>query len=351
MPIQFFDGHNDVLFRLSQYDQPDPETLFLNGRPDGHIDLPRARNSGMVGGFFALYAESLTGLDFSIFEGGAYHAPLPAQVPRETAWDAISKQIVILKRIIAQSDGAVRLCTSAKDVLAARDQGQLAIILHMEGAEAIDADLNMLDILYELGLRSLGPVWSRPTIFAHGVPMAFPSTPDIGDGLTEAGVRLVKACNQKGMMIDLSHLNEAGFWDVAKLSDAPLIATHSNVHNLCPSSRNLTDKQLDAIRDSDGLVGVNLATCFLRDDGKMTADTPLALVLDHFMGLVERLGEDRVALGSDFDGAVVPQDIADVTGVSLIFDGLRDRGVNDKMLQKLAFDNWVRIASSTFKQV
>ena len=130
----------------------------------------------------------------------------------------------------------------------------------MEGCEAIDADLAALDVFYAAGLRSLGPVWSRNNIFAHGVPFAFPMSPDTGPGLTEAGERLVKECNRKGILIDLAHITEKGFWDVAKLSDQPLIASHSNAHTLTPVARNLTDRQLDAIRDSKGLAGLNYAT-------------------------------------------------------------------------------------------
>jgi membrane dipeptidase len=143
----------------------------------------------------------------------------------------------------------------------------LATILHFEGAEAIDPQLNALEVFYQAGLRSLGLVWSRPTAFGHGVPFAFPHSPDTGPGLTDAGKQLVRACNRLGIMIDLSHLNEQGFWDVAELTNAPLVATHSNAHALCASSRNLTDKQLDAIKESDGMVGLNFAVCFLREDG------------------------------------------------------------------------------------
>ena len=94
---------------------------------------------------------------------------------------------------------------------------RIAGVMHMEGAEAIGPDLDALHLFHEMGLRSLGPVWSRPTIFGHGVPMDFPGTPDIGPGLTEAGKDLVRLCNALGIMIDLSHLNEAGFDDVAAL--------------------------------------------------------------------------------------------------------------------------------------
>ena len=146
-------------------------------------------------------------------------------------------------------------------------EGQVTAIVHMEGAEPIAADLSNLEEWYERGLRSIGLVWSRPNDFAEGVPFRFPSSPDTGPGLTEAGRELVRACNRLGILLDLSHLNEAGFWEVAALSNAPLVATHSNAHALCAASRNLIDAQLDAIRESNGVVGVNFAITFLREDG------------------------------------------------------------------------------------
>src|SRR5207248_7858657 len=135
--------------------------------------------------------------------------------------------------------------------------GTFAAILHFEGAEAIDADLNALEVFYQAGLRSIGIVWSRPNDFAQGVPFREGTSPDTGPGLTDAGRELVRACNRLGIMLDLSHLNEQGFWDVARLSEAPLVATHSNVHAITPSTRNLTDDQLKAIKDSEGIVGLN----------------------------------------------------------------------------------------------
>lgn len=303
-PVLFFDGHNDALLRLSESQSPDPQLLFLNGRPDGHIDLPRAREGKMVGGIFALYAPSKTGLDFNIFKGRSYDCPLPPEVPLADANRIMMRQIAILLRTIAASEGTVALCKTVADIRQARERGAFSIVLHMEGAEAIDADLDMLDVLHAAGLRSIGPVWSRTNFFGHGVPMRFPSSPDTGPGLTDAGKRLVHACNELRIMIDLSHLTERGFWDVARLTKAPLVATHSNVHELSPSSRNLTRRQLDAIRDSDGVVGLNLATCFLRPDGQMDEDTSLEIVVQHVETLLESLGETGVAIGSDFDSTL-----------------------------------------------
>ena len=110
-------------------------------------------------------------------------------------------------------------------------------------------------------------------------------------------------------MLDLSHLNEQGFWDVAGLSTAPLVATHSNAHALSPGARNLTDRQLAAIHESDGMVGVNFHVGFLREDGGEDKDTPLSTVVRHIDYLVEHLGIDRVGFGSDFDGATMPAEL------------------------------------------
>ena len=226
--------------------------------------------------------------------------------------------------------------------------GALATVLHIEGAEPIDGDLRMLEILYEAGLRSLGIVWSRPNIFGHGVPFRFPSSPDTGPGLTDTGKALVKACNELGIVIDLSHLNEKGFWDVAELSDAPLVATHSNVNALCQNSRNLTDKQLDAIRESGGMVGLNFATCFLRADGKVQADTPLEDMVRHTDYLIEKLGVDHVGLGSDFDGAVIPEAIATVEGLPKLVEAYRAAGYDDATLKKLGTENWLGVLERTW---
>ncbi len=106
---------------------------------------------------------------------------------------------------------------SAADIRECLANGVIAALLHIEGAECIDRDMVALEVLHAAGLRSIGPVWSRSNIFGHGVPFRYPSSPDTGPGLTEAGKDLVKACNRLGMVVDLSHMNEKGFWDVAEI--------------------------------------------------------------------------------------------------------------------------------------
>jgi membrane dipeptidase len=191
-------------------------------------------------------------------------------------------------------------------------------------------------------------VWSRVNAFGEGVPFRFPSSPDTGKGLTEAGKALVRECNRLRIMIDVSHLNERGFWDVAALSSAPLVATHSNAHELSASSRNLTNEQLLAIRDSDGMVGLNYATGFLRSDGRWDSLTDVSVMVRHIEHLLRYAGENCVGLGSDFDGARIPAVIGNVTGVTKLLDGLTASGFRAALVEKIASGNWLRVLERTW---
>ena len=339
-PIPVFDGHNDVLLRLLKSHAASAETAFIEGTATGHLDLPRARKGGFVGGMFAIFPPPVQGSGSPIdrMKGGSYTVPLPAELGLADAQASTIAMASILLRL--ERAGGLSVCRSVAEIRAAIARDSLATVFHIEGCEAIDTDFRMLDLLYAAGLRSLGIVWSRPNAFGHGVPFTFPSTPDTGPGLTDAGRELVRVCNERRILIDLSHLNEKGFWDVAELSTAPLVATHSNAHSVCPHARNLTDRQLDAIRESRGMVGLNFATAFLRPDGSMNADTDLEVMIRHLDALIERLGEDGVGMGSDYDGATVPAAIKDVAGLPRLFEALRAHGYDDALLRKLGTENW-----------
>lgn len=344
--IPVFDGHNDTLLRLHMRGDDDRgAAAFLQGGVGGHIDLPKARAGGLAGGLFAIFTPSpQLGDDYlEMMRAATYDVPLPERLPLGDAQKAVLAMAALLLRIERASDGAVAVCRSAADIRAAMARDALATVLHIEGAEAIDADLDALYALHAAGLRSLGPVWSRPTIFGHGVPFRFPASPDIGPGLTETGKRLLKACDELRIVFDLSHLNEAGFWDVAKLSARPLVATHSNAHALTPHARNLTDAQLAAIRETGGLVGLNFATCFLREDGRMRGDTALDVMARHLDHLIETLGVDHVGFGSDFDGAIVPDALGDASGLPRLLAHLKAHGYDDATLEKIAWRNWLAL--------
>lgn len=335
-----FDGHNDVLLRLRRSGQADPARAFLEGEAVGHIDLPRAREGGLAGGLCALYIPSP-----SMTKDANGDFPTPEQAPALNETLAMARLLFDIER---RSEGGLTVCRSAGDIRRAIAAGSFAAVFHIEGAEAIGADLDALHVLHQAGLRTLGPVWSRPNIFAYGVPFRFPSSPDIGPGLTDAGRNLVRACNALRILVDLSHLNENGFWDVAAISDAPLVASHSNAHALCPHSRNVTDKQLDAIRDTGGLVGINFGVLFLRRADEKEPSTGIEALLDHIDYIATRIGIDHVALGSDFDGTMIPAVMGDCRGLKLIIEGLRSRGYDATALAKVTHENWLRVLETTW---
>ena len=350
--VPIFDGHNDVLLRLYQRGGADAPRTFLEGVTKGQLDLPMAQQGGFAGGLFAIFAPSSSGAngpDDETPSQGASSAGLVAPaVEMVSAQTAVFSMVSLLLRIERESEGRVRICRSVNDIQQCLKDGVLAPVFHIEGAEAIDSNFELLDVLHEAGLRSLGPVWSRSNAFGHGVPFRCPSSPDTGPGLTDLGKELIRACNQLQILIDLSHLNERGFWDVAAISNAPLVATHSNAHALSPHSRNLTDKQLAAIRETGGLVGVNFATSFLRPDGRHDANTPADLIIEHLEYILEHVGEDDVGFGSDFDGAKVPAGIGNAAGLQNLVELMRTRGYGELLIEKLCFRNWLRVLAQTW---
>ncbi len=345
-----FDGHNDALFQLTRRSPADAVDRFVTGDHRGHIDLPRMRAGGFGGGLFAVWIHSPfePGSYEEKPEVGGYDMALPAPVVQADALPQTFHMASLLMQIEARSDETFRVCRSVADIRAAMAGGSVAAVLHFEGAEAIDPDFQALDVFHAAGLRSLGPVWSRPTIYGEGVPFRFPSSPDTGGGLTEAGKALVKACNARHIAVDLSHITEKGFWDVAATSEAPLIASHSNVHDICPHARNLTEKQMHAVRDSGGIVGLNFATQFLRPDGRRGANMSLDLMLRHLDRMIETMGVEHVGFGSDFDGAEVPQDIGDVAGLPRLLQAMHDHGYDEETIAMLAHGNWLRVLEETW---
>lgn len=318
------DGHNDLVSRL------------WRGAEIRHVRLDDAPGANFAGGFFALYVPSPQPPNPT---GARYELPLPQPIPRDEAARVADELYEVFLSL------PVQLATSPDDF----QPGRVAAILHLEGAEPLAADLSDLEAWHARGLRSMGLVWSRANAFAEGVPFRFPSTPDTGPGLTAAGRELVRACNDLGIVVDLSHLNEAGFWDVAQLSSQPLVATHSNVHALCASSRNLTDAQLDAVGASGGVVGVNFAVSFVREDGGQVAETPLEDIVRHVEYIAGRIGVEHVAFGSDFDGALVPGALGGIAGLPKLVAALRAGGFDDEAVAKVTHRNWLRVLGDTWR--
>lgn len=346
-----FDGHNDTVLSLTRTGRS-----FFDRADEGHIDLPRSREGGLGGGFFAVYIADPPPANSSgerlsaeqVLSRYSDESTWPEPMSLEYAQTRALSLLGTLIRLEEQSQGSAKIVRTAAEIQECMDNGTFAILLHFEGAEPLDTKGDALEVFYAAGVRSLGITHSRRNTFATGVPFKFPSSPDTGDGLTGAGKELIRQCNRRKVMIDLSHITEKGFWDVAGITDVPLVATHSNAHVLSETPRNLTDKQLDAVKDSRGMVGLNFHVGFLRSDGKADSATPLAVMADHVEHLVEKTGIDCVGLGSDYDGAMMPGDLKDAAGLPGLMAEIQRRGYSDQDMRKLAHGNWVRVLRDTW---
>ena len=348
-----FDGHNDTITRLREHGGS-----FFEENDEFHINYPLAQRGNLAGGFFAIWIPNPADPppsddDPDPLVSNAYNSTetLPPAMSTQYAQSYALASLGRLHRLAGESAGRLRIVRTVADLESALADDVFAIEIHIEGAEPIDADLESLDAYYEAGLRSLGLVWSRTNLFGHGVPFGFPGSPNSGPGLTGAGKALVRRCNQLGIMLDIAHLNEKGFWDLAAISKHPIVGTHNGAHALSPSPRNLTDEQLDAIRDSEGLVGINFHVGFLnpKGDAATSENTSLTWIADHLDYIANRIGIDKVALGSDFDGARMPGDLVNAGGLPKLMAELERRGYDDEALAMIGYKNWLRIFRATWQ--
>lgn len=315
------DGHEDFITAI-----PRQRRDFLVESAEGHVDWPRAQRGGLGGSFVSLYltdrrAEA-NAVGFAIAEMNDY------------------------LRLCDRSGGQVRAVRTIAELDRALDDGAFAGILHFEGADPISYSLKELRVFYEAGLRSLGVVWSRPTIFGHGVMFAGPQPTA---GLTEAGLALVAECNRLGILLDVSHLNPAGFWDLHRVTDRPFVATHSCVKAISPHVRNLDDTQIRAIAERDGAIGINFATSFLRPDMRRDPDTPLHLVMAHFEHIIDLVGDRHLAIGSDFDGTDLPLALRDAAHLPVLLRAFRQRGWSDERIERIANGNFRRVLRAVWR--
>ena len=307
------DGHTDYVLSLLETGRD-----FLTESDSGHVDLPRARRGNVAAMLSAVFIRD---------------AYLPGQALARTL-----RAVDRLLEMIAASGGRMQLVTNVAELERCLRDGTFGAILHFEGAEAIDPEFAVLRLGYRLGLRSLGLTWSRPNIYAEGV-----GPDDRGRGLTQLGRALVRACNELGVLIDVSHLNDAGFWDVIECSTQPVVASHSNCRALCPVPRNLTDEQIRALAAKGGLLGINFHVGFLRAGAERPEDVSLGDVIAHIDHVAELVGVDYVAFGSDFDGATMPRDLPDVAALPRLVEALLRHGYDDAAVSKICYENWLRV--------
>jgi len=351
--MKIFDGHNDTLTRFLEDSHAD--RTFFTRSDEGDLDSIRAKEGELSAGIFAIFtppplnspeSEPHWGLSLS---GEGYTMKLPSPLSQSYAKDYSDKTIDYAFQLERESGGMVRVIKTYAELEQCFSEDLLGMVLHIEGAEALEPDLSNLENYYHKGIRSIGITWSRPNAFGYGVPFAYPRSPDTGEGLTKAGRELVKMCNRIGILIDLAHLNLRGFFDVARITDKPLVVSHAGVYSICSSTRNVTDEQLQLIKESNGLVGIMFEPINTRRDGKPEKNSTLMEIVYHIEYIAEKIGVEYVGFGSDFDGADMPVDLKDASKMQNLINALRDRGVSDEALEKFAYKNWLRVIKDTWK--
>ena len=293
----------------------DGERRLIERSDKGHIDFPRLAEGGVDLQVLACFIE--------------------AEYKPERALAQALRMIDAIHREVEASGGQVVLALSAGDAERAAEQGKQAVMISLEGGEPIGLDLAVLRSLYRLGVRLVGLTWNQRNAIADGVGELRSR-----GGLTTFGVELVKEMNRLGMLVDVSHLSEAGFWDVLEVSSQPIIASHSNARALCDHPRNLTDEQIKALAKNGGVMGMNFFRGFV---DRQAERATLERVLDHIDHIAGLVGPIHVGLGADFDGADPVVGLEDVTRVPAITAGLLQRGYKDEDVLAILGGNHLRL--------
>lgn len=314
--MYIFDAHNDTLLKLLE----SREYCDLNSITDSHINLEKIEAGKLAAQIFAVFVPP------RYSHGMALHKAL-AMI--DHFWQNMEQYSDRLFPLLWQEDFSkveIRQGTGC--------------ILSLEGGEPLEGQIGNLRIFFRLGVRALSLTWNNRNELADGTSEA-----NANSGLSDFGRQVVCEMNRLGMILDVSHLSEKGFWEAIELSKTPIIASHSNAYALCSHRRNLTDSQIRAIGDKGGVIGVNFCPAFLGDSTKITIDH----VVEHIIYLIKVGGSETVGLGSDFDGiSDTPSGLEDISTLSKIADALKQRGISESVIEKVMGSNFITLTKHIF---
>lgn len=280
----------------------------------GHVDFPRLKEGGVDCQVFALSSE---------------RSRTPAY-PLRTALEMIAR----FNQECRQNKDVVIPVRGYEEIIEARRDGKIAAMLSIEGADVIEGRVELFSVFYDLGVRMVGLVHSLRNQLADGV-----TDMRTGGGLSQLGVEAVEELDKLGMIIDVSHINDEGFWDVIELAKNPVVASHSNSRAVCSHPRNMTDDMIAALADKGGVMGMNFAPSFIHPD----LATVRGLV-DHIDHIVDVVGPEHVGLGSDFDGIpYAPIGLEDASKMPAITEELLRRGYSVGDIKKILGENHLRV--------
>jgi membrane dipeptidase len=302
------DAHCDTITKLMEVDG----NLLSNSC---HIDIERTKKMGSHVQFFA-----------------AFISPSYCQAY------AMKRAVQIIDRFyseISKYNNDITLCCNYKGIIDAANSDKIAAVLSIEGGDALQGDLSSLRMFYKLGVRSICLTWNYRNEIADGVLDG-----SSGGGLTPFGKKVIEEMNSLGMLIDLSHLSEKGFWDVMEFTKSPVIVSHSNAKSICGHVRNLTDDQIKAVCKNGGVIGINFYPSFLNESGKATVND----IIKHIEHMVALVGYENTGLGADFDGVeCLPDGIEGIQDIGKILNELLKLNYLQEYVDKIAGENFLRV--------
>ena len=306
--MDLFDGHCDTILRC-----------YLEGgglrRQAGHLDLERRRGKGRWAQFFATFGS-------------------PEDMPGRSLWEVFLEEYALFRSEVDANADLVVFCRTGAEARAAFAAGKTAAFLSAEGAELLDCDPDKLRLAHRMGVRAVNITWNHPNALSGT------NAEERDRGLSEQGRAFVKTMGELGMLVDVSHLSDPGFWDVMEVTDRPVVATHSNARAIFPHPRNLTDAQFTAIINTNGVAGLNMYAGFLGDDPDF--DTVVSH-LEHFLALG---GENNVSMGGDWDGITrMPRGMSGIQDMEKLYEHLLRRNYSESLLEKVFYSNLMRVVN------
>jgi membrane dipeptidase len=327
------DTHNDTILHLiksppfvtSETNPPPPRRTLGERSEHGQIDIPRIREGGVDCLLFAMYVSPL------------HTARLRRLVQM---LDAFTMEV-------GRYPDQIAVATNHREITKTVKDGKIAAVITVEGGEPLEGSIEALRTIYRLGVRSLTLTHFPRNELGDG------SGADSGSHLTEFGVEVVQEMNRLGMLVDISHLNETGFWDVIEQSKDPVVATHSNCKALCSHHRNLTDDQIKALAEKGGVMNLSFCAGFIKDgvgfDPEAVKKVTVMDWLDHLDHAVELVGTSHVGIGSDLDGGCGFPGLDDVTKFPCLTEGMVSRGYSDDDIKKILGANDLRVFKKVLK--
>ncbi|HZK24629.1 MAG TPA: dipeptidase [Oscillospiraceae bacterium] len=317
-PLIIVDGHCDTVHHYRHTEGYN----FAQRNKVGHLDLPRLQEGGVALQFFALFIE-----------------------PEFKPHQSVTRALQLAEHFIAEmgkNSEQVQIVKTQQDLTDALTQRKLAALMTLEGAEPLEGGVEILHILYRLGLRGVGLTWNQRNGLADGVGVGAGA-----GGLTELGKTMVREMNRLGIIVDGAHITPRGFYDLLETSSEPIVVSHANAHHLCAHPRNLTAEQLQALRDHGGVVGLTFFPTFIVDDGPAS----LSQLLDHYCYIADHFGTDILGIGADYDGIEsTVAELPDVSHLPLLVKGLQERGFTESEVRQIMGENFLRIVRSTLPE-